>query len=304
LKYHYNTAPFLLGMLFLIFTACNNTSKPEKKELPVPKVILIDTIAMEPPVFKTTYSIDSIAGQKDLDSLGNRFDTEERKLIYALNRIDAHRIMPGTKLLIPDSLVKNLNLYTPFPKLLGVFDSINKAVVISKRIQAFALYEKGKLCKWGPVSTGKKTTGTPHGLYYGNYKAKRKVSTIDQSWVLPYYFNFMNFEGIGTHEYSLPGHPASHGCVRMTREDAQSIYNWANMWELENDVVVQHGTPFMVIGTYDFDGVEPWLKLAENKDANNLKEEELDTLRVYAQRFHNDPLNFKRNNLLEEKIVL
>jgi len=289
------------GIILLIFTACNNNAQEPKKDVPPTQ---LDTISMEPPVFKTTYRLDSIQNKEHLDSLFNDFSEEDAKLVYTLNRIDAYRVKPGAKLVIPDSLVKDLNVYAPFPKLMEALDSIEKTVIISKRIQAFALYENGSLLHWGPVSTGKQSTGTPSGLYYGNYKAKRKISTIDQSWIMPYYFNFMNFEGIGTHEYTLPGYPASHGCVRMYREDAKMIYDWANMWELKSDVVVQNGTPFMVIGEYDYNDIQPWFKLAENGGSNDLNKAEIDTLKVYAQRYKNDPLNFKFEDLSDRDIVL
>ena len=289
------------GIILLIFTACNNNAQEPKKDVPPTQ---LDTISMEPPVFKTTYRLDSIQNKEHLDSLFNDFSEEDVKLVYTLNRIDAYRVKPGAKLIIPDSLVKDLNVYAPFPKLMKPLDSIEKTVIISKRIQAFALYENGNLLHWGPVSTGKQSTGTPSGLYYGNYKAKRKISTIDQSWIMPYYFNFMNFEGIGTHEYTLPGYPASHGCVRMYREDAKMIYDWANMWELKSDVIVQNGTPFMVIGEYDYNDIQPWFKLAENGGSNDLNKAEIDTLKVYAQRYKNDPLNFKFEDLSDQDIVL
>ncbi|MBE7641194.1 L,D-transpeptidase family protein [Salegentibacter sp. BLCTC] len=290
-----------LGLFIIIVAACNQ-HKQEKIEETAP--VQLDTISLEPPVFKTTYSLDSISDRQHLDSLKSSLSKTERKLVYALNRIDEHRIKPGSKLIIPDSLVADINLYSPFPSTLSLLDSIQKTVLISQRIQAFALYENGDLLRWGPVSTGKQSTGTPSGLYYGNYKAKRKISTIDESWVLPYYFNFMNFEGIGTHEYTLPGYPASHGCVRMYREDAQAIYQWANMWKLESDVIVQNGTPFMVIGEYNFKGELPWLKLVEDNTDNDLNLQEIDTIKVYAQRYKNDPLNLKLEDMGEKEIVL
>ena len=302
MKPEYNNINFLFaGLFIIIFSACNYNAQEKPTEIPP---MQLDTISLEPPVFKTTYRLDSISNKEQLDSLKNSFSEEERELVYALNRIDAHRIKVGTELIIPDSLVTDLNLYSPFPKKLGLLDSIEKTVLISGRIQAFALYENGNLLEWGPVSTGKQSTGTPAGLYYGNYKAKRKVSTIDKSWIMPYYFNFMNFEGIGTHEYTLPGYPASHGCVRMYREDAKFIYDWADMWELESDVIVQNGTPFMIIGEYDFKGVKPWLKLAEDNKFNELDPEEMNTIKVYAQRYKNDPLNFKFESLSENNIML
>ncbi|WP_037320032.1 L,D-transpeptidase [Salegentibacter sp. Hel_I_6] len=298
---YFRLSLIFLGLFLFIISACNKNI--QEKEEAVPRVQL-DTISMEPPVFTTTYRLDSISSREHLDSLKNSFSEEERKLVYTLNRIDENRIKPGNKLIIPDSLVSDLNLYAPFPKVLSPLDSISKTVVISQRVQAFALYENGNLLRWGPVSTGKQSTGTPAGLYYGNYKAKRKISTIDESWIMPYYFNFMNFEGIGTHEYSLPGYPASHGCVRMYRDDAKYIYDWANMWQLESDVIVQNGTPFMVIGEYDYKEIQPWFKLAEDTKLNELNPSEIDTLNNYAQRYKNDPLNFEFENLKETDIML
>lgn len=294
-------SPIFFGLFLILFSSCNNNESENIKEVPPTK---LDTIALEPPVFKTIYRLDSISSKKHLDSLKNSFSEDEKKLVYGLNRIDAHRIKPGTKLVIPDSLATDFNLYAPFPKNLTSLDSIGKTVVISKRIQAFALYENGILLRWGPVSTGKQSTGTPSGLYYGNYKAKRKISTIDDSWIMPFYFNFMNFEGIGTHEYTLPGYPASHGCVRMYQEDAKFIYDWANMWEVESDVIVQNGTPFMVIGEYNFKDIQPWFKLTENNKVNELNPEEKNTLKLYVQRYKNDPLNFKFEELGENEIML
>ena len=169
---------------------------------------------------------------------------------------------------------------------------IPKTVLINKRVQAFALYENGQLVKWGPVSTGKSSTQTPSGLNYGNYKAKRKVSTVDESWILPYYFNFMNFEGVGVHQYALPGYPASHGCVRLYMDDAKYIFDWASMWDVEGSEVARNGTPFMVFGEYDYSADKPWINLSQNMKANDLTQEEINTLEKYLKDYQSDPKNF------------
>jgi len=36
----------------------------------------------------------------------------------------------------------------------------------------------------------------------------------------------MNKRGHSFHQYELPGHPASHGCIRLLERDATWIYDW------------------------------------------------------------------------------
>ena len=60
----------------------------------------------------------------------------------------------GKTIVIPDTLTADLLSYSPFPKQLDLISDIPKTVLISQRVQGFALYENGKLIKWGPVSSG------------------------------------------------------------------------------------------------------------------------------------------------------
>lgn len=52
---------------------------------------------------------------------------------------------------------------------------------------------------------------------------------------MPYFLRFTG--GAGLHEGYLPGYPASHGCVRMPKEQAMAFYNAAEV-----------GTPVTVFG--------------------------------------------------------
>lgn len=253
-------------------------------------------IEKEEPPFVITYKLDSIANIAAWDSL---YNPEEKKLIFALNRIEHVRVGAGVKLIVPDTLATDLMFYSPFPKELDLLDSIPKTVLIAQRIQAFGLYENGKLIKWGPVSSGKQSTPTPNGLHYGNYKSKRKISTVNSSWILPYYFNFMNFEGVGVHQYLLPGFPASHACVRLDMEHAKFIYDWAEQWQLDSRgrTLERNGTPFMVFGEYDFKAeTPPWTLLATDPDANFLLNAELEILSGYIRSYKKDPKNFDKEN--------
>lgn len=253
-----------------------------------------------------TYSLDSIKSAAEVDSFKTNFSENEQEFIYALNRMDAYRLNAGDKIIIPDTLTEDFLDYSPFPKHFEMLDSIPKTVLISRRVQGFALYEKGNLVRWGPVSSGKKSTPTPAGLFYGNYKARSKVSTVDESWILPYYFNFLNFDGIGVHQYAMPGYPASHACVRLKIEDAMAIYDWADQWKLDNRgrEIIRNGTPFMVFGEYDFDGELPWLALAEEPHSNFLTSDEMKTLRDYVTAYKMDKRNFDPPAISEEQLTL
>lgn len=291
-----NYTNYLFSSLILLFllSACNNDYAQEKSrddEKSIDSIPVI--IEKEVPPYVLTYHLDSIADIKVFDSI---YNNEEKRIIYALNRIEAVRVSAGSVLLIPDSLSTDLNFYAPFPKQLDLLDSIPKSVLIAQRIQAFALYENGRLIKWGPVSSGKQSTPTPNGLHYGNYKAQRKVSTVNSSWILPFYFNFMNFDGVGVHQYLLPGFPASHACVRLDMDDAKYIYDWAVQWKLDSRgrTIEKNGTPFMVFGDYDFAAeTPPWMALASDPEANALISSEMATLETYVQSYMKDPKNFE-----------
>jgi hypothetical protein len=232
-------------------------------------------------------------------------------VIYAINRIEANKVSIGKSIVIPDTLFNDIINYSPFPKNMELLKDIPKTVLISQRVQGFALYENGNLIKWGPLSSGKKSTPTPNGLHYGNYKAKRKISSVDEAWILPYYFKFMNFEGVGVHQYALPGYPASHACVRLYMDDAQYIYDWAKQWELNSNgrKVLRNGTPFMVFGAYDYENESPWLQLARDRLNNNLIDEEMDTLKDYVAKYNEyiktiDPNDLEKELSLDEGTIV
>jgi len=298
-----------LTMFMLLGISCNR-NQADKKIDATDKNKTVDTIKKveepEPePELVINYRIDSLATTALIDSFNTKYNTKQREMIFAINRIDPTRVRAKTNLVIPDTLLEDINAYSPFPKNMEILNTIPKTVLIAQRIQAFALFENGKLVKWGPISSGKRTTPTPNGLHYGNYKAREKISTVDEAWKLPYYFNFMNFEGVGVHQYSLPGYPASHACVRLKMDDAQYIYDWAKQWELNSNgqKIVKNGTPFMVFGEYDYKNEAPWLELVNDRLNNNLRDDEMDTLKDYVAKY-NEYLKTIDSNDLEKELTL
>lgn len=285
---------FCIAMI--ISVSCDN-KKENKPDNIIQNERLKDSIKdleekVEPPLV-ITYRIDSLKTTVELDSFRNKYSEAQQHVIFALNRIEARKVGKGKNLIIPDTLLNDILQYAPFPKTLDFINDIPKTVLISQRVQAFGLYENGELIKWGPVSSGKQSTPTPNGLHYGNYKAKRKISSVNEDWILPYYFNFMNFEGVGVHEYSLPGYPASHACVRLYEDDALYIYDWAKQWELtpNRKSIHKNGTPFMVFGEYDYKSPVPWFQLAEDNNSNELQDSEIKKLQEFKVAYDADDKN-------------
>ena len=65
---------------------------------------------------------------------------------------------------------------------------------------------------------GSKAHQTTRGLHFTNWKGKEIISTVSDEWKLKWNFNIANHEGIGWHQYSMPGYPASHSCLRLWKK--------------------------------------------------------------------------------------
>lgn len=123
---------------------------------------------------------------------------------------------------------------------------------------------------------GRQKDLTPTGLFYTNWKAEETTSTFNDEWNLRWNFNILNKEGIGWHQYSLPGYPASHSCLRLQEKDAKYLYNWAEQWVLSGkDSILLKGTPVIVFGNYDFNAPKPWLQLIANPHALDITRAEI-----------------------------
>ncbi|CAN5704289.1 hypothetical protein BH11ARM2_BH11ARM2_06940 [soil metagenome] len=114
-----------------------------------------------------------------------------------------------------------------------------KRVVIDKSRQELRAMQGGLMVLRSHVSTGRAGKATPNGDFHaGPYKAKMHRSTIYNAAEMPF---SVQIEGnIFVHGYpSVPGYPASHGCIRLPIERAQFFYHW-----------VQKGTPVKIEGRW------------------------------------------------------
>ena len=229
------------------------------------------------PVAYRSVVIKGEEGRKYLSQLRSEIGEEKMAALLKLNRLDAQHLRPGVTLVIPEQ-VDALSAFSPFPGRVETANEIPKLILVSLRVQAFGAYESGKLVRWGPVSSGKKATPTPAGLYHTNWKSKATRSSINDEWLLPWYFNLDNQRGISFHQYDLPGYPASHGCLRLLTDDAAWIYGWADQWTLSADRrrVEAYGTPVIVFGKYDYGKQAPWKHLATDFSSASVTGSELE----------------------------
>jgi lipoprotein-anchoring transpeptidase ErfK/SrfK len=214
------------------------------------------------------FELFKIQNLKSIAELQSRLRADAFAAMLKINRKDRKHIHIGDLLVIP-SANADLISFAPFPLQLEVAQNMPKLILVSRRVQAFGAYESGKLVRWGPTSTGKKSTPTPAGLYHANWKSKQTRSSVNASWILPWCFNLDNFGGVSFHQFDLPGYPASHGCVRLLEEDAKWIYDWADQWTLSktDQSLLAFGTPVLVFGDYRYGEKPVWARLAEDQFA-------------------------------------
>lgn len=197
------------------------------------------------------------------NELPDHFNPTQLQLLEKLNRCDLTHLARLTTVVAPETWSADELHYSPLPLWYEGSAVHAKFLIVHQPGQVFGGYEYGRLTRWGPVNTGKKSTPTPSGLFYLNWRSKGRHSTENPDWFLPWYFNFHNRRGLSFHEYRLPGYPASHACVRMLRRDAQWLYSWGEGWELDVEgwSVVKQGTPVLIVGDYDFDAPPLWQSL-------------------------------------------
>jgi len=264
-----------LTILVFFLTSCTKKNEetpkiPEKPRLEVKKEI--------PKPDTGLYSKYYLSGTKSLSDLSDQIGKSGMFIVFKINRRDLKHLKEGETIIIPNRGDSEMT-YSPYPQHVTKLDSVKKVLFVSRRVQAFAAYDSGKLVRWGPTSTGKKATPTPAKLFYTNWKSLDTHSTVDEAWELKWYFNLDNLEGISLHEYDLPGYPASHSCIRLLSEDAEWIYYWADQWKLSGDrkTVAENGTPVVIFGDYAYGKTASWKKLAADPRATDIPEEELDS---------------------------
>ena len=104
------------------------------------------------------------------------------------------------------------------------------ALIISISIaqQKLRIYDANGLFAETPISTGMPGHPTPMGVFSIIQKQKLHHSNIYSGAPMPF-MQRITWSGVAMHAGVLPGHPASHGCIRMPAAFAVKMYNWTKM---------------------------------------------------------------------------
>jgi len=96
-------------------------------------------------------------------------------------------------------------------------------IVVSIPLQVAYVYRGGKLIGVSTVSTGKPGHETPTGSFEILQKRREHYSNKYDNAPMPF-MQRLTWDGIALHGGAIPGHPASHGCVRLPNAFAKALF--------------------------------------------------------------------------------
>ena len=97
-------------------------------------------------------------------------------------------------------------------------------IIISIADQKISVYDDGALIARSSVSTGVQGHPTPLGVFSVIGKELWHRSNIYSAAPMPY-MQRITWSGIALHAGVLPGHPASHGCIRLAKDFAIRLWH-------------------------------------------------------------------------------
>src|SRR5436190_9433806 len=96
--------------------------------------------------------------------------------------------------------------------------------IVSLRKQRITVYDAKGWVLRAPVSSGQKGRETPAGIFSIIQKEADHYSNLYDDAYMPH-MQRITWSGIALHGGVLPGHPASHGCVRMPYDFAARLFD-------------------------------------------------------------------------------
>src|SRR5262245_51972608 len=106
--------------------------------------------------------------------------------------------------------------------------------IVSLRDQRVSIYDADGKFLESPVSSGSTGYETPAGIFSIVQKKEEHRSNLYEDGEMPF-MQRITWTGIALHAGVLPGHPASHGCIRLPISFARQLYD---MTELGMRVVI------------------------------------------------------------------
>jgi lipoprotein-anchoring transpeptidase ErfK/SrfK len=96
-------------------------------------------------------------------------------------------------------------------------------IVVSIPLQRAYVYRGGTLIGLSTVSTGRRGHETPTGRFDILEKRRQHFSNLYNNAPMPF-MQRLTWDGIALHAGQIPGHPASHGCVRLPLDFARNLF--------------------------------------------------------------------------------
>jgi len=107
-------------------------------------------------------------------------------------------------------------------------------IIISIADQKISVYSADVLLARSAVSTGVQDHPTPMGVFTVIQKQRWHRSNLYSAAPMPY-MQRITWSGVALHAGVLPGHPASHGCIRLTEDFAVRLWQ---LTKLGNRVII------------------------------------------------------------------
>jgi len=108
----------------------------------------------------------------------------------------------------------------------GHFRAAGKPImaIVSLGDQRITLYSAAGKTAQAPVSTGSTGYETPAGIFSIVQKKEFHQSNLYEDGDMPF-MQRITWTGIALHAGTLPGHPASHGCIRLPMAFAERLFD-------------------------------------------------------------------------------
>lgn len=97
-------------------------------------------------------------------------------------------------------------------------------MLVSLEEQQIQVFRGTELIETSPISSGMRGHSTPTGVFSILEKRRKHFSNLYDNAPMPF-MQRLTWSGVALHVGRLPGYPASHGCIRLPRPFAKSLYS-------------------------------------------------------------------------------
>ena len=148
---------------------------------------------------------------------------------FAISALACFAIVAGTSPADAAKRRTKTKTSTPAPKVEGPL-----TLMVSLKRQRVVVYDKNGEVTSAPISSGQQGHRTPTGVFSILQKRRRHYSNLYGGAPMPN-MQRITWSGVALHAGSLPGYPASHGCIRLPYSFSNSLFS---LTSLGNRVIV------------------------------------------------------------------